>query len=331
MTKKLRWGLLSTARINRQLIEAIHLSDRSELAAVGSRSQDKADAYAKTWKIPRSYGSYEALFADTDIDVIYNSLPNQMHGEWSAKAMQAGKHVLCEKPFASSAADLDQMISTSRDTGMVLAEAFMYLHHPQTAMLLELIRSGKLGQLHTAQAGFHFMLSDLTDVRAIAALGGGSIWDVGTYPISLFHAIAGASPSHVSGWQHIGPTGVDMTFTGQLRFPNNFLAQFTSSFETPHQTYLILNGSKGRLEVTRPFSGMDRGQVRFYDAEARETTLSAKQENLYLGEVRDMEAAVLDGKAPLISLEQTASHVRTALALLESARSNQVVNCDWRW
>lgn len=331
MSTKLRWGLLSTARINKQLMEGVHHASRSEVTAVASRNEEKANRYAREHNIPHAYGSYEAMLADDKIDVVYNSLPNQLHGEWTVKALEAGKHVLCEKPFASTREDLEAMIKAARTHGRVLAEAFMYLHHPQTKAVEDLLQSGKLGDLRTAQAAFHFKLDNMEDVRANADLGGGSIWDVGIYPISFFHVLAAQAPLEVFGRQQVGTTGVDMTFTGQLHFAGDFTAQFTSSFDTPPQAYVTVCGTQGKLELSRPFSGMDKGKVTFTPLVGEPQEITFPQEHLYLGEVQDMEAAVLDGKTPLISLERTASHVRTALALLESARSGQPVKCDWAW
>ncbi len=129
MERQLNWGLLSTAKINQALIKPLNASKRTRLLAVASRSQSSADAYAREWKIPRAHGSYEALLADPEIDVVYNSLPNHLHTEWTIKALRAGKHVLCEKPIALSLVEVDEMIRTTKETGKVLAEAFMYRHH----------------------------------------------------------------------------------------------------------------------------------------------------------------------------------------------------------
>src|SRR5512139_211112 len=134
----LRWGLLSTARINRALIPPLRASKRNELLAVGSRSEESAQTYARKWDIPRAHSTYEALLADPEIDVIYNSLPNHLHAEWTVKALQAGKHVLCEKPLALSLAEVDEIAQAARQTGRVVAEAFMYRHHPQTVKVKEM-------------------------------------------------------------------------------------------------------------------------------------------------------------------------------------------------
>ncbi len=157
-TKVLNWGLLSTARINRSLIPPLRASKRNHLLAVASRSQESADAYAKEWKIPRAHGSYEALLADPEIDVIYNPLPNHLHAEWTIKAIEAGKHVLCEKPLALSVDDVDAIAAAAQKHGRVVAEAFMYRHHPQTLKVQELVQSGSLGTLKLLRGSFSFVL-----------------------------------------------------------------------------------------------------------------------------------------------------------------------------
>ncbi len=192
MTDKiLNWGLLSTANINRALIPPLQVSKRNHLLAVGSRSQDSAEKYAKQWKIERAHGSYEAMLADPDIEVIYNSLPNHMHAEWTIKAVEAGKHVLCEKPIALSVEEVDAMQAAARKHGRVVAEAFMYRHHPQTLKVQQLVKSGSLGTLKLIRASFGFFLDRAEDIRIQPEMGGGSIWDVGCYPISYARIVAG--------------------------------------------------------------------------------------------------------------------------------------------
>src|SRR5512142_2028017 len=174
--KVLNWGLLSTAHINRALIPPLQVSKRNQLLAVGSRTQETADSYAREWKIPRAYGSYEALLADPEIDVVYNSLPNHLHAEWTIKAVKAGKHVLCEKPLALSVAEVDAIQAAARKHGRLVAEAFMYRHHPQTLEVQELVKSGSLGILKLVRGSFTYTLSGEGNIRADPALGGGSIW-----------------------------------------------------------------------------------------------------------------------------------------------------------
>ena len=175
MDKRLNWGLLSTAKINRALIKPLNASKRTRLLAVASRSISSAEAYAREWNIPRAHGSYEALLADPEIDVIYNSLPNHLHAEWTIKALRAGKHVLCEKPFALTLAEVDAMSQAAHETGKVLAEAFMYLHHAQTLKIKEIVESGVLGKLQLIKGAFTFTLTREGNYRWMEEMGGGSI------------------------------------------------------------------------------------------------------------------------------------------------------------
>ena len=157
--KKIRWGLLSTANINRRVIPAIRQSERGELVAVASRSPGTAVSYAKQWQIEKTFSSYEAMLQSDEIDAVYIGLPNHLHAEWSIYAMQQGKHVLCEKPFALTVADVDRMTAVSQQTGMVLAEAFMYRHHPQTKLLGEWVQNGRLGEIRRIEASFLICLN----------------------------------------------------------------------------------------------------------------------------------------------------------------------------
>ena len=203
------------------------------MLAVASRSISSAEAYAREWNIPRAHGSYEALLADPEIDVIYNSLPNHLHAEWTIKALRAGKHVLCEKPFALTLAEVDAMSQAARETGKVLAEAFMYRHHAQTLKVKEIVDSGALGKLQLIKGAFTFTLTREGDIRSKKETGGGSIWDVGCYPISYARMIVGAEPVEVFGWQVTGQGGTDDSFIGQMRFEDGIHAQFDSGFKSP--------------------------------------------------------------------------------------------------
>lgn len=324
MTKILNWGLLSTARINRALIPPLQVSKRNHLLAVGSRSQDTADAYAKERKIPRAYGSYEALLADPEIDVIYNPLPNHLHAEWTIKAVEAGKHVLCEKPLALSVDEVDAVKAAAHKHGRVVAEAFMYRHHPQTLKVQELVRSGSLGTLKLIRGSFSFLLSREGDVRLKPEWGGGSIWDVGCYPISYARTVVGEEPLEVFGWQATGPTGIDETFVGQMRFKEDVVAQFDSSFVIPFHAFMEVVGSDGTLNIPKPFKPEVNEKIYLIRGDKIET-LKVKGQELYLGEVEDMADAVLLGKEPRVSLDDSRSNVAVISALLASARTGMPV------
>ena len=322
--KVLNWGLLSTARINRSLIPPLRASKRNHLLAVSSRSQESADAYAREWKISRAHGTYEALLADPEIDVVYNPLPNHLHAKWTIKAFEAGKHVLCEKPLALSVEEVDAIAAAAKKHGCVVAEAFMYRHHPQTLKVRELIQSGSIGTLKLLRGSFSFVLSDEGNIRLDPAMGGGSIWDVGCYPISYMRTVVGAEPKSVYGQQVTGPTGIDETFVGQLHFENDVYGQFDSSFAIPFHAYMEIVGSEATLIVPTPFKPGVNEKI-FLVREGKTETVKVKGQELYLGEVEDIADAILLGEKPRVSLDDSRANIAAILALLESARTNQPV------
>jgi predicted dehydrogenase len=323
-SKVLNWGLLSTARINRALIPPLRESKRNRLAAVASRSKDSADNYAREWKIPQAYGSYEELLADPEIDVIYNPLPNNLHKEWTIKAVEAGKHVLCEKPIALRVEDVDAIRDAAERHGRVVAEAFMYRHHPQTLKAVELVQSGALGTVKLIRGSFAYMLARESDVRTKPELGGGSIWDVGCYPISFARVLVGEEPLEVFGWQVIGPTGIDETFVGQMKFDHNIHMQFDCSFVTHFNNFMEIVGTQGILNIPHPAKPATDDRM-YLTRDEKTETIEIKSKMLYLYEVEDMADAILLGHAPRISLEDSRANIRTILAFLESARTGKPV------
>ena len=324
MNKVLNWGLLSTARINNALIPPLRASKRNKLLAVASRSQENADAYAKEKKIGRAHGSYEALLADPEIDVIYNPLPNHLHAEWTIKAVEAGKHVLCEKPLALSVDEVDAIQAAALKHGRIVAEAFMYRHHPQTLKVQELVQGGALGVIRLVKGSFSFMLNREGDVRLNPEWGGGSIWDVGCYPISYTRSALGAEPLEVFGQQVTGPTGIDSTFVGQMRFPNDVYAQFDSSFVIPFHAFVEIVGSEATLSVPNPFKPNENEKI-YLTRDGKTETIKIKGQELYIGEVEDMADAILLGKEPRVRLDDSRANVQTIRCLLESAQTGKSV------
>ncbi|MDO9300666.1 MAG: Gfo/Idh/MocA family oxidoreductase [Anaerolineales bacterium] len=326
MDKRLNWGLLSTAKINRALIKPLRASKRTRLLAVASRSISSAESYAREWNIPRAHGSYEALLADPEIDVIYNSLPNHLHAEWTIKALRAGKHVLCEKPFALTLAEVDAMSQAAHETGKVLAEAFMYRHHAQTLKVKEIVDSGVLGKLQLIKGAFTFTLAREGNFRWMSEAGGGSIWDVGCYPISYARMIVGADAKRVEvfGWQVTGAGGADESFIGQMRFEGGVHAQFDSGFQSPFRAVIEIVGTDAALTIPNPFKPGKINEI-ILSRGGKQEKIKIKGADLYLGEVEDLCDAILFGKAPRITLEDSRRNVATILALLESAKSGKPV------
>jgi predicted dehydrogenase len=319
--------LLSTAHINRALIPPLREARRSRLTTVASRSTESAETYARAWEIPQAYGSYEALLADPEIDVVYISLPNQLHAAWTIRACQAGKHVLCEKPLALTVEEVEAIEAAARQAGVVVAEAFMYRHHPQTEKVREMVESGRLGEPRLVRGSFTFLLENPENIRLMPEMGGGSIWDVGCYPISYARYVIGSEPLEVCGWQKTGPSGVDVFFTGQMRFPGEVAAQFDSGFSAPSRAFMEIVGREASLSVAHPFKpGRRESLLLSYGGRVEKVPVRGPE--LYLGEVEDMEEAILDGKAPRISLAHSRANVAAITSLLRSARESRVVKVE---
>jgi predicted dehydrogenase len=247
-----KWGIISTADINRKVIPGAHTSPKVDLVAVASRDQARADAYAKTWEIERAYGSYEALLADPDIEAVYISLPNTMHCDWSVKALEAGKHVLCEKPLSRHTAEVDQAFDTADRTGRLLSEAFMYRHNPQTKRAKELVDEGAIGELRVVRSAFGYSLYDHDNIRLRADVGGGALMDVGCYTVSGSR-LFGGEPERAYGEAWFGPSGTDWVFGGTLRFPGDVVALFDCGTAMSERDELEAIGSEGSLFLDDPW------------------------------------------------------------------------------
>jgi predicted dehydrogenase len=305
------------------------MSQLGELVAVASRDEQKAKAYAQDWEIPTAFGSYESMLTSGAIDAVYISLPNHLHAEWSIRAMTEGVHVLCEKPFALSVDEVDRMITASEQYRQVLAEAFMYRHHPQTRLAGEWVQAGKLGEICFVRGVFNFTVQEQHHIRLVPEYGGGSLWDIGVYPLSFAQFIIGGPPAWVSGSQWLGETGVDETFAGLLHYSEGRSAMIGSSFRAPFYTSAEIIGTEGRLSFNRPFVVLDRSRKMIFhprDGESREIPVPEKE--LYLGQIEDMHAAILDGAPNYLSLDETRNHIRTVEALYKSARSEKVVHLE---
>lgn len=343
---QVRWGLLSTARINDRLITAIREAVRCDLVAVASRSQSNADSYAQAKDIPRAYGSYEAMLADPDIDAVYISLPNGFHAEWSIKAAEAGKHILCEKPLALTVQEVDDMAAAATRNGVLLQEAAMYRFHPQTAYVKQMLDEAVIGQARMMHSVFSFTLTNPDDVRLAPDIGGGSLWDIGSYPVSFFRTMAEANPVDVAAWQVSDHQGVDLSFTGQMRFASGLVAQFTSSFEAVPQWKVDILGSNGTLSLDHPWQNQvgEPGHIHVLRGGAASTekstfgdstdhleneTIRFEGDNAYRMEVESMAACILDGAAPVISLDDSRGNIATLVALYTAARENRVVQVEY--
>jgi len=318
VSEPVRWGLLSTARINEAILNGAAQTDTTEVVAVASRDQARADAYARAHGIERAHGSYEAMLQDDDVEVVYNSLPNSMHVEWSVRALEAGKHVLCEKPLDRRVEAVERAFDTADRAGRLLMEAFMYRHHPQSKKAAELVGSGAIGELRQLRSLFSFTLTDDADVRLVPELDGGALMDLGCYCISMQRLLAG-EPELVFGRQRLGGRGVDVGFVGVLQFPGEVFGEFHCGFDLPEGNGLEAIGSKGKLVVPDPVRCRDP------HVEVDGQRIDVEDVDRYYLQVENFSAAVRGEAEPLLGRADALGQVRAIEALYRSAASGAAV------
>jgi xylose dehydrogenase (NAD/NADP) len=317
-----RFGILSTARINRLVLGGAHESDRVEIVAVASRDRARAEAYAREQEISRAYGSYEELLADPELDAVYISLPNSLHVEWSIRALEAGKHVLCEKPLSRRPDDVVRAFDIADRAGRLLMEAFMYRHNPQTARLKELVESGAIGTLRVVKAAFSFTVSGDTNIRLAADLDGGALMDVGCYCVSGTRLLAG-EPDLVFG-AAVEEVGVDTVFAGAMRFPGDVFAQFDCGLRLPMRDELEVVGEEGSIFLDDPWHCRTPVIELRRDGEVEEIVLEPADS--YRLELENLAAAIRGEAEPLLGREDAVGQARAIDALYRSAESGQAVS-----
>ena len=319
-----RWGILSTADINRKVIPGAKASPKVDLVGVASRTQDRAEQYASWWEIPRAYGGYEALLADDEIDAVYISLPNTLHVEWSIKALEAGKHVLCEKPLPRHPEDVIAAFDTADRTGRLLSEAFMWRHNPQTARLKELVDQGAIGELRLVRSTFSYSLYDESNIRLQPEVEGGALMDVGCYNVSGSRFLAGGEPERVFGEAWYGPTGTDWVFAGTMRFPGNVIATFDCGTALTNRDELEAIGSEGSLFVDDPWHCLQPGIELRRDGDVERIEL--EQVDSYRLELENMSDAIRGQSELLLAREDAMGQARAVEALHESATASTPVS-----
>jgi D-xylose 1-dehydrogenase (NADP+, D-xylono-1,5-lactone-forming) len=319
------WGIISTAHINRLVLAGARESDRVDVVAVASRDQARADAYAREHGIERAYGSYEDLLADPDIDAVYISLPNSLHVEWSIRSLEAGKHVLCEKPFDRRPEQVERAFAAADRAGRLLAEAFMYRHNPQTAKVKELVESGGIGTLRLVRTAFSFRLDNVENVRLAAHLDGGALMDVGCYCVSGSRLLAG-EPESVYGEQLVGPSGVDVLFTGMMRFPGDVVAHLDCGFVLADRDELEIVGDEGSLFLDDPWHARTPAIELRREDRVEEIVLAPKDS--YRLELENLSAAIEGEAEPLLGREDAVGQARAIAALYRSAEAGQPVALD---
>jgi D-xylose 1-dehydrogenase (NADP+, D-xylono-1,5-lactone-forming) len=320
--RKVRWGVISTANIGRRaVLPAIQRSRNGVLVAVGSRDADKARAFANELDIPRSYGSYQAVLDDPEVEAIYIPLPNSLHREWAIRAAEAGKHVLCEKPLGMDAAECAEMEAAARAHGVLLMEAFMYRFHPQTTRVRELITAGSVGEPRLIRASFSFRLTNPANIRLNPELGGGSLMDVGCYCVNIARTLYQAEPTEVQALAEWGASGVDELMVGSMRFPNGRWAQFDCSLAMARrETYQVI-GDEGFIDVPVAFlpgAADTRLHIRKQQGPRVETIRGVDEYQLMVEHFAD---CVLGGTMPLYPATEAAANMRTIAALYQSARN----------
>jgi D-xylose 1-dehydrogenase (NADP+, D-xylono-1,5-lactone-forming) len=330
----LRLGILGTANIARAFITGVRPSATVKVLAVASRDSAKAASFAGEMNLPRHYGSYEALLADRDIDAIYNPLPNSLHAEWSIRATEAGKHVLCEKPLAATAAEARAMFEAARRRGVQLVEGYPYRAQPQTLKLKELLDAGALGRVQLIQASMGFIMTNAANIRLSSDLAGGALMDIGVYPVSLARMVAKERPLQVSALAQWADSAVDRSLAATIEFPGGLLAQVGCTFSTMTYRQALIAGSDGILQTTfvnnpapavPPVLYLRRGGL-----DSPVQTLEVPTTNGFLAQAESFERLVRQGPGHWngVTPEESIDIMLTVEALLQSARTGKAVRID---
>ena len=322
------WGILSTAEINAPVLAGAAESDKADVIAVASREQSRAALYARENGIERAYGAYDALLEDGDVEAVYISLPNGMHAGWSMRALEAGKHVLCEKPFSRRATDVEQAFDAAERADRLLMEAFMYRHNPQTRRLTELVEQGAIGRLRHVRSAFSFAMDDPdVNVRNNAELEGGALMDVGCYCISGSRLLAG-EPLHVYGERETGDSGVDVRFAASMRFAGDVTAQFDCGIVLFGRDELEAVGDEGALFLDDPWHCREpaielrtAGDGRSAKVERIETDLA----HSYRLELENLSDAIRGQAEPLLGRADALGQARAIEALYRSAEEGSAI------
>ena len=277
---------------------------------------------AREWDIERAYGSYEDLLADGDVEAVYISLPNTMHCEWSIRAVEAGKHVLCEKPMSRHVADVESAFDTAERSGGILTEAFMYRHNPQTTRLHQLVDDGAIGDVRLVRSCFSYTLYDAQNIRLRTDVEGGSLMDVGCYCISGSRLLAG-EPEQVYGQQFVGPSGTDWVFSGTMRFPRDNFAQFDCGTALPDRDELEVIGSDGSLFLDDPWHCVV--PVIELRRDGRVERFELEHADSYRLEIENLSGAIRGTAEPLLGREDAVGQARAIDALFRSAATGAAV------
>ncbi|OAB44654.1 Gfo/Idh/MocA family protein [Paenibacillus antarcticus] len=328
--RKLKWGVLGSARIAvNSVIPGILQSDLNEVVGIASRNLEKAQKTAVKFQIPKTYGSYEQLLQDPDIDAVYIPLPNHLHYEWTIKAIQAGKHVLCEKPLALNAEEAERMVRSANEAGVILAEAFMYRYHPRYTQIKEIIDRGEIGEVRGIRSAFTFNnANDLNNVRYQKEWGGGAIYDVGCYPITAARLLLGKEPAAVTVQAQFSSVhgDVDMMAAGLIEFEGDVSLQFDCSMWSAFRNPLEVLGSEGIIEVPSAFVTPTEESGHFYIIKSDEKNkVSVPFLNAYSLQADAFAQAVLHGKPLPFNATDAVHNMKIIDACIASAREKTKV------
>ena len=332
MIKMLHWGILGTGNIAAQFATGMKSARRGSVLAVGSRATESGEQFARQYHISSAYGSYDALIDNPLVDAIYISLPNSLHHEWTLKSLRAGKHVLCEKPFAMDLAQSQEMFDVAQKSGKVLMEAFMYRCHPQTAAIVDAVRGGKIGQLQLIRASFCYRTTKIAgNVRWARDLGGGALMDVGCYCVSLARLISGEEPGSIDASAKFHQSGVDEITTALLQFPSGVQASISCGMSVQADNTAYFCGTEGWIETAWPWKPQpgkgaytiaratpprqDLKTALPIDSPPRQTIKVDVDIDLYALEADDFAASVLDAKPPTVSRAETLGNMRVLDAI----------------
>jgi D-xylose 1-dehydrogenase (NADP+, D-xylono-1,5-lactone-forming) len=316
------WGVLSTANIGvKHVAPAIHKSANGRLVAVGSRDPQRVRRLYTFAPNVRVHSNYESLIQDPQVEAIYNPLPNSLHAEWSIKAMNAGKHVLCEKPLSVTAEEAASMVQVARANGVLLMEAFMYRFHPQTVWALEQVAAGRIGPVRLVRSSFSFDIrSRPNDVRLQPALGGGSLMDVGCYPVNLCRAVYGHAPIAVAARVYTHTQGeVELAANAVLDFGDGRYGLIDSSFGLPARQAAEIIGETGTITILMPFRPLDAGAVALLTVDDQTTEQRFASIDQYQLQVEHFASCIRSGQQPALRLEETLENMATIEAIYRSA------------
>ena len=328
MSRIIRWGVLGCARIaTRRVIPAIVAAAGAELAAVASRSSARASETASQFGIATSYDSYEALLADPGLDVVYIPLPNSLHKPWTIAALQAGKHVLCEKPMAMNAAEAREMAAAAAETGLFLVEAFMYRYGPLMDKAIEIVRDGRLGELRSLYSSFTFRIADdPQNVRLQPETGGGALYDVGCYALDVQRLLAGREPRSVWAQARVSEVyGVDMSIAGVLDYGQGLRGTFEAGFDAPGWTSLRAVGTEGTLEAPQGFNPRNEAGLLILRRGSLVERLVIPPADLYQLEIEDLCAAIRGARPPRFADRPLEANMRVIDACYASAKQGVAI------